>query len=109
MGAVSNAGSATLTNVIVYSSLPTNNTPVFGPATIAPGEVLFFEGSFIAPLDNCASSIAHTLTATGNSLCTGSNATKSVTQSCPVTITPRLALVKNCPTNPVTPGGVLNF
>jgi len=51
-GVVSNAGNITLTNVIVVNNRPTNNTPVFGPVTLAPGQSTNFTGSEVVP-PNC--------------------------------------------------------
>jgi hypothetical protein len=42
-------------------------------------------------------------------VCTGSNVTASATALCPIIETPRLALTKNCPPNPVAPGELLIF
>src|SRR5207245_1031977 len=85
-GTVSNAGNITLTNVIVVNDRPTNNTPVFGPVTLAPGQSTNFTGSEVVPANCC--SYFDTLTATGASVCTGSNVTASATAVCPTLITP---------------------
>src|SRR5439155_8819220 len=53
-GIVSNAGNVTLTNVIVVNDRPTNNTPVFGPITLGPGQWTNFTGSEVVP-PNCCS------------------------------------------------------
>ena len=47
-GLVSNPGNITLTNILVFSSQPSNNTPVLGPITLAPGASAPFTGSYIA-------------------------------------------------------------
>ena len=47
-GTVSNAGNITLTNVVVTNDL-SGATPVFTAATLAPGEVASFTGSYLAP------------------------------------------------------------
>ena len=47
-GSVNNSGNVTLTNVLVFSSQPSNNTPLLGPITLAPGASAPFTGSYIA-------------------------------------------------------------
>jgi hypothetical protein len=46
-GSVSNTGNITVTNVVVVNSQPVPNTPVFARASLAPGEVVFFTGSYL--------------------------------------------------------------
>ncbi|MCX6930124.1 MAG: hypothetical protein NT154_43970, partial [Verrucomicrobia bacterium] len=46
-GLVSNSGNITLTNILVFSSQP-SNTLVLGPITLAPGASAPFTGSYIA-------------------------------------------------------------
>ena len=108
-GTVSNSGNVTLTNVIVVNDQPSNNTPVFGPITLAKGESVGFVGSYVVlPIDRCATTSTATLTASANSVC-GSLVSGIVTKTCPVITTPRLFLTKECPTNPTPPGGLLVF
>ncbi|MHB8523233.1 MAG: DUF7507 domain-containing protein, partial [Limisphaerales bacterium] len=47
-GLVSNTGNVTLTNVLVFSSEPTNKTPVLGPITLASGASAPFTGTYVA-------------------------------------------------------------
>jgi hypothetical protein len=47
-GLVSNTGDTTLTNILVFSSQPSNNTSVLGPITLGPGTSAPFSGSYIA-------------------------------------------------------------
>ena len=47
-GWVTNTGDISLVNVLVFSGQPTNNTPVMGPITLAPGASALFSGSYIA-------------------------------------------------------------
>jgi uncharacterized repeat protein (TIGR01451 family) len=108
-GAVSNAGNITLVNVTVVNNQPSNNTPVLGPITLAPGEVANFTGSYLVPVDTCATNILDTVTARGINVCNGAMVTNSESAACPIVPTPRLVVTKNCPANPVPPGGVLNF
>ena len=108
-GVVSNAGNITLTNVTVVNSQPTANTLVLGPIDLAPGEIRNFTGSYLVPIDICETNITDTVTARGNSLCNGNNVSASQSESCPIVARPRLVVTKNCPANPVPPGGLLSF
>ena len=47
-GVVHNTGNITLNNVLVFSSQPTNTTPLLGPITLAPGATATFAGSYVA-------------------------------------------------------------
>ena len=108
-GVVSNAGNITLTNVTVVNSHPAANTLVLGPIDLAPGEIRNFTGSYLVPIDICETNITDTVTARGNSLCNGNNVSASQSESCPIVARPRLVVTKNCPANPVPPGGLLSF
>ena len=103
-GTVSNAGNITLTNVVVVNNL-SGATPVFTTATLVPGAVANFTGSYLAPT-NCSST--STSTATGQSIC-GVAVTNTVNSTCPITTTPLLALTQNCPANSAIPGGLLTY
>jgi hypothetical protein len=91
------------------NDLPSPNTPVFGPITLAPGEAAPYTGSFIVPMDICDTNIVSTVTARGNNLCNGVVVTGSSSSACPIQPAPRLVVTKNCPANPVPPGGVFTF
>jgi uncharacterized repeat protein (TIGR01451 family) len=106
-GTVSNAGNITLTNVTVVNNRPTNNTPVLGPITLAPGQSTNFTGSEVVP-DNCCAYF-DTLTAVGYSFCTGSNVISTATAVCPTLTTPRISVTKLCPPNIVSLGQPLVF
>ena len=106
-GTVSNAGNITLTNVIIVDNQPTNNTPVFGPVTLVPGQVMAYSGSYRAPLDFCGP-LNDTVTASARSIC-GSNVTHTASASCPVITTPRISITKRCPAAPTPFGGVLVY
>ncbi len=108
-GTVSNRGNITLVNVTVIDNRPTNNTPVFGPLTLAPGETADFSGSFIVPLNICDTSIADTVTANGYDVCQSNNVTAMATAVCPITPNPRLVATKQCPPGPVAPGDLLVY
>ncbi len=106
-GSVSNSGNVTLTNVLVFNSQPSNDTPVFGPVTLAPGARTNFSGSYAAPLDCCV--ITDTLTAQGQDRCSGTLVTDTATQVCPLLTAPSLSVLILCPTTPVGVGGVYEF
>jgi hypothetical protein len=108
-GVVSNSGNIVLVNVTVVNNQPSNNTPVLGPITLVPGETADFTGSYLVPVDTCATSIVDTVTARGFNGCDGELATASASAACPIVATPRLVITKSCPVAPVPPGGVLNF
>jgi uncharacterized membrane protein len=105
-GIVSNAGDITLVNVTVVANTPTNNTPVFGPITLAAGEFANYTTSFVIPADFCGTT---TVTARGLDLCTQLPVTTNATSSCPVTTAPSIAVTKNCPALPTPPGGMVVF
>jgi uncharacterized repeat protein (TIGR01451 family) len=106
-GTVSNSGNVTLINVIVVDDQPSNNTPVIGPITLAPGVSVNFTNSYTAPA--CCCLIFDTLTASGQDRCTGSNVTATATEVCPLLYTPRITVVQNCPLNPIPMGSVYSF
>jgi uncharacterized repeat protein (TIGR01451 family) len=106
-GSVSNAGNITLTNVIVANNQPAPNTPVLGPITLAPGQLVRFTNSYPVPPDSCGS-LDDTLTATATSLC-GSNVSNTASASCPVLTTPLIRVTKRCPPSPVSPGDLFVF
>jgi len=106
-GTVSNSGNAVLTNVLVYNDQPAPDTLVIGPITLGLGEVVSFSGSYTVPLDSCGP-YPDTVTAIGTSIC-GTSVTNTATQSCPGTTTPRIAVTKRCPIDPVVPGGIAVF
>jgi hypothetical protein len=110
-GSVSNSGAVTLVNVFVVNNYPTNNTPVLGPITLAPGASanasFSFTNSYIAP--GCCCFILDILTARGQDHCLGSNATAEVATECPLLSTPSITVVQNCPPNPIPMGSVYAF
>jgi hypothetical protein len=108
-GAVSNAGNITLVGVTVVNSFPSNNTPVFGPLTLAPGESADYTGSYIVPTNICSETLTDTVTARGTNICNGSNVTATASTTCQIIPVPRLSLTKICPPNPVGPGELLIY
>jgi uncharacterized repeat protein (TIGR01451 family) len=106
-GTVSNAGNVTLINVFVVDNQPNNNTPVIGPITLSPGAVFNFSGQYTAPPVCCETT--DTVTARGQDRCSGSNVTATATTICPMLYTPGIALLQNCPPNPLPMGSVYNF
>ena len=103
-GSVSNAGNITLTNVNVINDR-SGATPVLAAATLAPGGVAVFSGSYVAPT-NCSST--STSTATGRSIC-GVSVTNSASATCPILTTPRVTIVVVCPAAPAVPGSLLTY
>jgi uncharacterized repeat protein (TIGR01451 family) len=104
-GSVSNTGNVTLTNIVVLNNQPVTNTLVFTLASLAPGAVTNFTGSYVAPT-NC--SVTDTLTGTGRSIC-GVAVTNTVSATCPITTTPAIEVTQTCPTTPVGQGGLLTY
>ena len=106
-GSVSNAGNVTLVNVYVVDNAPSNNAPVIGPISLAPGVLVSFTNSYIAP--TCCCYILDTLTATGQNHCTKSNVTSTATTICPLLTLPGIVVVPNCPTNLLVMGSLYQF
>jgi uncharacterized repeat protein (TIGR01451 family) len=106
-GSVSNSGNVTLINVFVVDNQPTNNTPVLGPITLAPGASATFSGSYIAPVDCCE--VLDTVTARGQDRCTLSNVTATATAFCQLLSEPGIAVVQNCPVSPIPMGSVYQY
>ncbi len=106
-GAVSNPGNVTLVNVYVFDDQPTNNTPVLGPITLAPGASVPFSGSAGAP-DNCCN-IVDTVTARGQDFCSAVTVHAQATAVCTLLTTPAITIVKHCPAPPLPAGGFYSF
>jgi len=106
-GSVSNAGNVSLVNVYVTDDQPTNNTPVIGPITVAPGLAVNFTNSYVAPM--CCCLIIDTLTVRGQDHCSGSNVTDTATAVCPMLTIPSLTVVPNCPANAIPMGSLYQF
>jgi hypothetical protein len=106
-GTVGNAGNVSLVNVYVVDDEPTNNTPVIGPLTLAPGMSVNFTNSYVAPV--CCCLIIDTLTASGQDHCTGSNVSDTATAVCPLLTIPSLALLQTCPPDPIPMGSLYAF
>ena len=104
-GSVRNTGNIELKDIVVVNNQPAPNTSVFTLASLAPGAVANFTGSYVAPT-NC--SVADTLTARASSVC-GVAVTDTVSATCPITTTPRIAVAAVCPTTPVLPGASLTY
>lgn len=106
-GSVSNPGNVTLVNVFVTDNQPSNNTPVIGPITLAPGATVNFSGSYIAPA--CCCYLVDTLTARGQDRCSGSNVIATATSLCPLDSSPRITVSKVCPPANVPVGGLFTY
>src|SRR5262249_22478209 len=107
-GTVTNTGNITLTNVTVTNAIAALGTTHFllGPIALAPGAGMTFTDRYVIPLDSCGP-YADTVTASANDKCFGRKVTNSFTAFCPGTNSPSIAVSKNCPANPVPPGGTL--
>lgn len=105
-GSVSNTGNVTLNSIVVVNNQPATNTVVFTLASLAPGAVANFRGSYPTPT-NC--SVTDTLTATATSRC-GVAVTNTVAATCPILTTPAIVVTQlTCPTNPAGQGGILTY
>jgi uncharacterized repeat protein (TIGR01451 family) len=105
-GTVSNAGNISLVDVTIVNSQPGDGSTVWGPITLAPGESVSYYASYVVPPDFCGTD---TITARGLDACTLAPVVNSVTTTCPVLTTPRIAVTKNCPAQPTLRGGVFTF
>jgi uncharacterized repeat protein (TIGR01451 family) len=105
-GTVSNAGNITLVSVTLVNTQPSAASPLLGPITLAPGESVSYSASYLIAPDFCG---ADTVTARGLDACTLDPVVKNVTASCPVISTPRIAVTKDCPSQPTPRGGVFTF
>ena len=105
-GSVSNTGNVTLTNIVVVNNQPAPNTTVFTLASLAPGAVANFTGSYLAPT-NC--SVTDTLTATASSRLRRGRHQRTASATCPILTTPQIAVTAVCPTTPIVPGGTLTY
>jgi len=73
----------TLTNVVIVNDQPSAGTAVTNFATLAPGEVQTFSGSYTTASNTC--SVTDTLTASGNSDCDGQSVEDTDTATCTLT------------------------
>jgi uncharacterized repeat protein (TIGR01451 family) len=105
-GTVSNAGNITLVNVTVVNTQPDAGSPVFGPITLAPGESVSYYASYLVAPDFCGSD---TVTASGLDACSFASVASSVTTTCPIVTTPRIAVTKSCPTEITPRGGLFTY
>ena len=104
-GTVRNAGDITITGLVVTNSR-SGSLPVFTLASLAPGMVADFTGSFLAPADVC--DVASVSTARGSGTC-GAPVSASGGSDCALTTTPAIGVTKVCPTGSILPGGRLIF
>jgi uncharacterized repeat protein (TIGR01451 family) len=105
-GTISNAGNITLVNVTLVNTQPSAGSPVWGPITLAPGESVSYYASYLVVSDFCGTD---TVTARGLDACSFAAVANSVTTTCAITTTPRIAVTKNCPAQPTPRGGVFTF
>jgi len=110
-GRVKNTGNVTLTDIVVVGNQPAANTPVFTLASLEPGAVATFTGSYVAPINCCVTAI---LTARGASACVRASGIREVVKdtasaTCFLTTSPQISVTADCPATPVVPGGVLAY
>jgi uncharacterized repeat protein (TIGR01451 family) len=103
-GTVRNTGNITLTNVVVLNNL-SGATPILTLASLAPGAVTNFSGSYLAPT-NCSSTSVSTVT--GRGIC-GVSVTNSARATCAIRTSPDIFVTQTCSTTPVLPGGLLTY
>ncbi len=106
-GTVRNTGNVTLNNVFVVNNQPTNNAPVMGPITLAPGGSANFTTTFTAPNDACT--VTSVVTASGNDNCSGNLVANNAAATCTVLTTPGIVIAQFCPANPTVPGAQVNY
>ncbi len=95
-GRVSNTGNVTLTNVVVLHA-NSGSTPVFGPATLAPGQSASFNGTYTVPDKTEGCSFESRVTATGSDRCSGRGITAENRSTCPIQTLPGLEITFKCP------------
>ncbi len=61
------------------------------------------------PANHDACTIANSLVVTARDKCSNSNVTAGSSMTCNVTPNPAIAVTRNCPATPVSPGGAFNF
>jgi uncharacterized repeat protein (TIGR01451 family) len=105
-GSVTNTGNVTLTNVVIVSDQPVENTVLLKVASLAPGAVAKFTGQFTAPANTC--SISTVVRVTGTSRC-GQPVSGVSSQTCPLQSRPAIVVTEACPTTPVAPGDTLSY
>ena len=107
-GTVSNAGNATLTNIIVTSDRVGTPT-MFTIVSLAPRAVMSFSGSYVTLTDCCVDT--STVTATGRD-CNNTLVRDTATRTCPLLTSPGIVVTKLCPTEmwkPLTAGDVFTY
>lgn len=105
---VINTGNITLRDIVVVSDRPAG-TIVLRATSLAPGESTNFVASFTVPANHDACTIANSLVVTARDKCSNSNVTAGSSMTCNVTPNPAIAVTRNCPATPVSPGGAFNF
>ncbi|MGZ5543395.1 MAG: DUF7507 domain-containing protein, partial [Limisphaerales bacterium] len=95
-------------NLFYYLGGNGGQQPAFTTPTLAPGATTNFTGSFIVAITNtCTVTSITTITATDT--CSGNNVTNKITNTCPLTTAPALAVSLNCPTTPASTGGTITY
>jgi uncharacterized repeat protein (TIGR01451 family) len=107
-GTVSNAGNATLTNVVVRNDR-TGAAIVFSIASLAPRASAPFTGTYLVRADCCVDT--STLTATGRD-CNNTLVSDTATRTCPLLTAPAIVVTKLCPSETwklLAPGDLLTY
>lgn len=107
-GQVTNTGDITLTNVVVLHTL-VGNTPVYGPATLEPGQSATFSGTYVIPESGSACTYPSVVTATGNGRCDGRTVQAQQANDCPIAYVGGVEVSMVCPPNAVPQGGVVTY
>lgn len=105
---VMNIGDITLTNVTVVDSMA-GTAPVFGPATLAPGQGTNFTFTYTAPVNCNCCELVDTLTARGQDRCTSKSVSATHTTVCPFETHPRILVSLDCPTGSFGQGDLISY
>lgn len=107
-GTVRNCGNAPLESVTVTNFVNGQNVRVIGPITLAIGQEVPFQGSWV-PANACAPSTA-TFTASGmDNLTIPRTVTATSSTTCANELTPSIQVTKVCPPTPVRPGQTITY
>ena len=97
--------------IVAVANIPEGGLPggpVFTAASLAPGEVANFTGSYKVPA-NSGCTVTSTLTASGIDRCTGARVVASATSTCPILTSPEILVTEDCPATPPGQGGILVY
>src|SRR5207237_1254423 len=95
-------------NYFYYLRAGGSPQPVFAVPSLAPGACTNFTGSYNVPSGSVCS-VTAIVTATARDVCTGNPVTNTITSTCPLTTTPRIAVTLNCPGAPSATGALITY